>query len=515
MIAANENKLLIDAMLQADFYTHPVSRVELIETHISLVFLTGDFAYKVKKPVNFGFLDFTHLERRKFYCEEELRLNSRLAEDIYLDVVSITKSGSRLQLNGQGDVIEYAIRMRQFDSHGLLNQLMTENRIQLKHIEVIAEKLARFHADIQACPNDADFGSADAVMLPVQQNFDILLPLAESAEQREILIQLQQYSNQLHNTLYDTFVARKQTGHIKECHGDLHLGNIALSLDKIIIFDGIEFNDSFRWIDTMSDIAFLVMDLQDHNRDDYAAHFLNRYLELSGDYQGLSVLRFYQQYRAMVRAKVAALRMQQQKTDNNDYSTAQHQLHNYLHLASRYTRTATPFIAVMHGVSGSGKSWIAQQVAAAASAIIIRSDQERKRLFADAPDKLYTPESRNRVYDHLLFLAGNIIHSGYAVIIDATFLERNWRMSFKALAAKLNMPFHILNCHADIALLERRIRQRQTDSHNISDADIAVMHKQLQSDQHLSESELEYTIDIDTGMDANIDTIMRNLLTRR
>ena len=490
--------------MQADFYNHPVSQIELAETHISLVFLTGDFAYKVKKPVNFGFLDFTQLNRRKYYCEEELRLNGRLAADIYLDVVTITESNGKLQLNGQGDIVEYAVRMRQFDTHGLFSQLINGNSITLQHIDALAERLARFHSTIQVSASDAQFGRANAVIYPVNQNFNILQSLLTSAQQLETLRHLQQYSTRLYHALSTTLNQRKQTGHIKECHGDLHLGNIALSNGEIIIFDGIEFNDSFRWIDTMSDIAFLVMDLQDHHHDDYAAHFLNRYLELSGDYAGLAVLRFYKLYRAMVRAKVAALRMQQEDPNSTDYTCAQQQLQNYLDLATRHTRPSTPFIAITHGVSGTGKSWLAQQLADVTSAIIIRSDKERKRLFSDTTDNLYTADITNQVYDHLLVLADNIIQYGFSVIIDATFLEQGHRQRFQQLASTLHTPFHILNCHADTILLEQRIKQRQTDARNISDADVMIMKKQLASVQQIAESEQKYCIDINTGNDVDM-----------
>ena len=514
MTAANENQRLIAAMMRTDFYNHPVSQVELVETHISWVFLTGDFAYKIKKPVNFGFLDFTQLDRRKFYCEEEIRLNGRLAPDIYIDVVPVTESNGTLRLDGQGRVVEYAIRMHQFDTHGLFSNLIDEDRISLQHINALAERLANFHANIEICSSDAVFGNATNVINPVNQNFTILQSLLKSAPQLNALNAIQQYSNNLFETLLFTLQQRKKSGHIRECHGDLHLGNIALSDNKIIIFDGIEFNDSFRWIDTMSDIAFLVMDLQDHHRDDYANHLLNRYLELTGDYDGLSVLRFYQLYRAMVRAKVAALRLQQENPDAADYQSVQNKLQNYLDLARQYTLPPPTFITITCGVSGSGKSWLAQKLIDTTPAIVIRSDIERKRLFSHSAYNLYSTDITRQVYDHLLALTENILQSGYAVIADATFLDKTWRQSFQQLASRLNLPFHILYCHADISLLEQRILQRQTDKHNISDADIVVMHRQLELIQEIDELEGRYCIDINTGEAIDVLAI-KNKLTGR
>lgn len=512
MNAENDNKRLIDAMMQAEFYNHPVSQIELVETHISLVFLTGEYAYKIKKPVNFGFLDFTRLEQRKYYCEEEIRLNGRLAPDIYLDVVSITESQSTLHLNQPGTIFEYAIRMRQFDKQGLFSRLVDLNKITLNHIDELAQRLADFHAAILACPDDSEFGRPETVFNPVKQNFNILQPLLQTEQQHDELNFLEQYSVKRYESLTSQLQLRKQTGHIRECHGDLHLGNIALSDNKIIIFDGIEFNDSFRWIDTMSDIAFLVMDLQDHQRADYAAHLLNRYLEISGDYEGLSVLGFYQLYRAMVRAKVAALRCQQETPNSPGYHASQHQLQNYLQLAHSYTHIATPFIAITLGVSGSGKSWISQQLADRAPAIVIRSDKERKRLFSGTSQDLYTAEITTRVYQHLLSLAEQIASNGFNVIVDATFIDQHWRLVFQKLALKIKVPFHILYCHAETEVLKQRIQKRMADTHNISDANIQIMQQQLASMQAMNELEHSCCIDINTDMDydiAGIGTALR------
>ncbi|MDQ1363952.1 MAG: uncharacterized protein QG652_1814, partial [Pseudomonadota bacterium] len=417
------------------------------------------------------------------------------------------ESNGTLQLNGKGTVVEYAIRMRQFDTHGLFSRLIDENKISLQHIDTLAERLAGFHASIRISDSGSVFGNAAEIIKPVKQNFDILQPILQTPQQANDLQFIQQYSLNLFETLNTTLQQRKQNNYIRECHGDLHLGNIALSEGEIIIFDGIEFNDSFRWIDTMSDVAFLLMDLQDHRRNDYAAHLLNHYLELTGDYGGLSVLRFYMLYRAMVRAKVAALRLQQEQADAPDYRTLQKQLQNYLDLAKIYTQPAMPFLAIICGISGSGKSWLAQQLADHAHAIVIRSDKERKRLLQDSADNLYSSGNTRKVYEYLLALAEQIAGNGYAVIVDATFIDKTWRRAFQQLAFTLQVPFHILYCHADISLLEQRIRQRQTDFRNISDADIQVMLRQHEMIQDIDESERRFCIDINTGNQVDIDEL--------
>ena len=293
-------------MLKPGFYPDPVDRVEFIETHISQVFLTGQYAYKVKKAVDFGFLDFKELNKRKFYCEEELRLNGRLAPEIYLEVIPITKSQNEILYNGDGEVIEYAIKMKQFNQDGLLSNLVEENRLTIEHIIDLSKVIAEFHQQISSIDQSSELGNADEILKPVLHNFEILRPILQP-DQLSVLEEIEQKTLTLHKQLSDFFITRKTNGFIRECHGDLHLGNITLINNRVIPFDGIEFNDSFRWIDTMSEIAFLIMDLEDHKRKDYANEFINRYLEYTGDYQGLTGLRYYKIYRAMVRAKVTGL----------------------------------------------------------------------------------------------------------------------------------------------------------------------------------------------------------------
>ena len=505
------NKKLTQAMLQADSYDHPVSNIELIETHISQVFLTGDYAYKIKKPVDFGFLDFRTLAQRKFFCEEELRLNRRLAPDIYLEVVPITVSAGKIQLRGAGEIIEYAIRMRQFDAHNLLNRLLASAAISHQHILSLADAIADFHSVIEINRTDA-FGSADDVIKPVIENFRILNTYIKPAPQRQQLAAIQANSLRTHSALKVIFMQRKLAGHIRECHGDLHTGNIALTSNKIIIFDGIEFNASLRWIDTISDIAFLIMDLQDQQQPGYANLLLNRYLEISGDYDGLAVLTFYKMYRAMVRAKVCCLRLQQSDISPEASVLLHQQLQNYLDLALQYCQPTTPFLAITCGVSGSGKSWLAQQLAEPTAAIVIRSDKERKRLPDISADDLYLTQNTDRVYALILQLARQVAEYNYSVIVDATFLTIFWRERAQSIAQQMGFKFHILHCQADSRILERRIAQRQTESTNLSNADSKVLHHQLATLQPLAASEQAFTIEIDTSREIDFNAIQQQLM---
>ncbi len=494
-------------MLDPDTYDHPVDHIELIQTHISWVFLTGLFAYKIKKPVDFGFLNFTQLDKRKYYCEQELKLNSRLVKDIYLEVIPITKEDDFFVLNGQGPAIEYTIKMKQFDQNGLLNKLIATHKITLKHINQLAEKLANFHKNIAIADINSSFGTVSEVIKPVEHNFKILEEFLTDKEDINKLKTIKSTSISLYNKLTKKLEARKDEGYIRECHGDLHLGNIALIDNNILIFDGIEFNDQFRWIDTISEIAFLIMDLQDHNKPHYATHLLNYYLEKTGDYSGLHVLKFYLLYRAMVRAKVTALRLKQLEPSTKDYKHDLLELKNYLQLACNYIKPHKTFIAITHGISGSGKSWLANQLADKINAIVIRSDIERKRLFGSDKKTIYTKEIAASTYEYLKTLAITILQAGYPVIIDATFLDSRWRKLFKELAQQQQVSFHILSCYADKKILEQRIEQRTSDTDNISDADIQIMKKQLNNFNPLLKEEQVFEIKINTGKDIDFSKI--------
>ena len=506
----SQQDILSNAMLSPGFYPDPTNHVELIETHISQVFLTGQYAYKIKKPVNFGFLDFTDLNKRKFYCEEEVRLNGRLAPDVYLDVIPITKSENSITLNGDGTVIEYAVRMKQFDQQGLLSNLIKDNNLSIDHIISLAKIIAEFHQNILKLDSYSHIGDADEILKPVIHNFEILNPIVDSQLLAK-LNKIKDASLALHKKLKPVFIKRKQDGFIRECHGDLHLGNITLINNKIVPFDGIEFNDSFRWIDTMSDVAFLIMDLEDHNKHEYAIEFLNRYLEITGDYQGLQVLRYYKIYRAMVRAKVTGLRLQQIPANTEEYDKDIECLNNYLDIALQYCNTKKPSIIITHGISGSGKSWITQRLKNNINAIIIHSDNERKRLFSDYEMDLYSPSTTDKVYSHLLDCTKFIIESGYNALVDATFLNANYRQMFREMAEVTGAGFNILNCKASEHMLESRILKRDKDKTSLSDADINIMHKQIDSYKPLKENELAFSITIDSRSLNDIDSISRSL----
>ena len=492
---------IIQAMQSPEFYDHEVSEVVMLQTHISWVFLTGKYAYKVKKPVDFGFLNFTELTQRKHFCEEEIRLNGRLAKDIYLQTVAITDSEEGPELNGSGDAVEYAVKMLQFDQSQLVNELLSAEKLDNQHIDDIAMQVADFHQSIEVSGSSSNLGTAESVNAPVIQNFDQLEPLITDTQAQEQLSRLRDWSAQEFEKIESILKNRKASGFIKECHGDMHLGNMALIDNHVTIFDGIEFNDEFRWIDVMSEVAFLVMDLFDRKSSGFAYRFLNSYLEHSGDYEGIEVLRFYLVYRAMVRAKIASFTLLTPDLSEAEKIKTMQQYTSYTDLAEQFTQSNELSLLITHGVSGSGKTTISQKLVENEGLIRIRSDVERKRMYdlkASENSKsainsgIYSKEASLKTYQKLEKLAKIILKSGYSVIVDATFLKQADRNVFLKLSKELSVRFIIIDLTADKAILEKRILQRSSDTNNASEADLSVLENQLSSMEALSSEEIKH-----------------------
>ena len=499
------------ALQNPALYDHPVSGFELIETHISWVLLTGHYAYKIKKPVNLGFVDFSTLQKRHHYCQEELRLNRRLAPMLYLEVVAFTGTPRHPVIGGKGTPFEYAVKMKQFPSDALLDQVLERDELRPPHIDQLARDVADFHARIAVADANSPFGEPDVVHGHAMDNFITLRQLIAEEKKRELIESLAQWSEERFRQLMEVLAERKADGHIRECHGDMHLGNMVLLDGRVVVFDCIEFNPSLNWIDVISELAFLVMDLEQRGRSDFAFRFLNGELERSGDYPGIRLLTYYLVYRAMVRAKVAGIRLSQMPSGSAEQREQERELQRYLLLAERYTRPPKPRLFITHGLSGSGKTHLTQPLLERLRAIRIRSDVERKRMFGLAPEArsdsavdqgIYTPRTSQRLYGHLHTLAEQIVKSGYPVIVDATFLKRSHRDRFRKLAQRLGVPFTILDFRADTALLRARILQRSREEKDASEATLAVLDHQLADREPLAADERPWVVTIDTGREA-------------
>lgn len=493
---------LICSLLTPDVYPHAVEKVELRETHISWILLTGEFAYKVKKPVDLGFVDFTTLERRHHFCEEELRLNRRFASDLYLDVVPIIETAAGLRVGGLGLVIDYAVRMRQFDEQQLASRVIAEQNLTPSDIDQLAKDVAAFHQQTPSAEGRVR-GDLAQFIDPAKENFSQLRPLISEPGRLRQLKTIEDWTIRAAEQLSGVFQQRLDEGFVRECHGDLHLGNVVRWRGNWTPFDCIEFNPSFRWIDVMNEIAFFMMDLDDHGRGDLGWRFLNAYLDETGDYSGLSVLTFNLVYRAMVRAKVDALRLRQSGLSHGEQDELTDEWHGYLDLAEGYTKPRAISLTICHGLSGSGKTTGAQSLLEQTGAVRIRSDVLRKRRFHlrpqdDASAKpnsgIYSHDASERTYHDLEVLAREVLQAGFPVIVDATFLQHTQRQRFAALACELSVPFHIADFQADEQTLRERILSRRRDGGDASDATLAVLNEQLRTADALTDDERRFVI---------------------
>lgn len=508
----------ISNMLRPEVYDHPVNDIRLIETHISWVILTGKYAYKIKKPVDFGFLDFSTLEKRHYCCNQELRLNRRLAPEIYIGVVNVTGNADEPRISGSGDAFEYAIKMTQFPQSAQLDNMLAAGKLKTEHMDAVARMTADFHQRIEVADDTVEFGNNTRLYYPVEENFRQIGEHMDTTAFHDKLEALRLWSEEEFNRLQNTFAGRKRDGFVRECHGDMHLRNMLWLNGKPMAFDCIEFNAALRWNDVISEVAFLVMDLQDRQQTVLANRFLNSYLEYTGDYTGLAVLPFYLTYRAMVRAKVCALRLEQGTISNDEKQQTQAEFESYLELAATYTQQAAPRLVIMRGLSGSGKSTVSQQLLDRLGAIRVRSDVERKRLYhvssrhsKDEIDSgLYSAQASQRTYEKLIELCSHIITAGFSVIVDAAFLKHQQRQPFQLLAESLGVRYNILEVTAPPDTLRQRILARK---HDVSDADLAVLEHQLSNWQALHDGELISAITVNTAEPLDMDKLIEKIDT--
>ena len=420
------------------------SDTRCIETHISWVVLAGAQVFKFKKPLALGFLDFSTLVQRREACEQELRINRRTAPELYQAVVAVLgpAQAPRLvplaALQPQDDVLDYGVQMQRFGDGQLLSEQLAAGHLQPSHLSTLAERVAQLHACAARAPAHSDWGSAALVRQQAQANLDALAALPLQEPERRTLQALQVWTQREGERLQRLMAARKAAGQVRECHGDLHLGNLVLLAGGPQLFDAIEFSEALRFIDPMADVAFLCMDLQARGRPDLGWHFLNGWLEVTGDYAGLALLPWYLVYRALVRAMVAGLRWGQAEQgegvagNGQGYASLQ-ELRRYLELAGQLSQPRPRALWLAQGVSGSGKSYGSAPLVAARGMVRLRADVERKRLFGLAPtaasacvvpDGIYSADATERTYAQLLVLARTVLEAGFAVLVDATFLAR-------------------------------------------------------------------------------------------
>lgn len=462
----------------------------LISTGISSVLLIGEEAYKLRKPVNLGFLDFSSLAQRRLDCEAELAVNRRTAPALYRAVVAIQGPPDAPWFEpapADAPVLDWAVHMRRFDPDACFDRLAQRGELQTTQVDTLAETLARFHQGLAASP--ATRGQPARLLGWAHENLATLLSHALTAPWRERLQALANWTACEHARLAPLMAQRRTDGWVREGHGDLHLGNVLWHDAQALAFDGLEFNEDLRHLDVIGDVAFTWMDLHRHGLPRLAARLLNTYLQTLGDFGGLPLLRWHAVYRALVRAKVAVLRAAQAQQMGDDPAPDLHTAAHDIALAERLQRpeVQAPCLIVTTGLSGSGKSTVAARLVETLGAICVRSDVERKRLFGLTPQDrggaalgLYSAEATLRTYQRLDALARQGLQAGWSVIVDAACLKRQEREHLRELANAGAAHFVLLSCEASLTVMRERILQRQSAGHDASDADLSVLEQQLQ-----------------------------------
>jgi len=508
---------LVKALLRNDAFPHPAEDIELMETHISWVILAGNYAYKIKKPVVLDFLDFGTLEKRRHFCEEELRLNRPWAPELYLDVVAVTGSADEPLLGGDGKVLEYAVKMLRFDQDLRLDRQLEAGLLTVTDMKELGQNIAARHASAERLdPADRERIVGQAVHY-FRENFDHLGDIIEADNFRF----LQDWTERELAKHDATLRQRFDDGFVRDCHGDLHLGNLVRLPSGITTFDCIEFNPDLRNTDVYGDVGFLAMDLTEKGHPELAAHFLNRYLERSGDYQGAVLLDLYFVYRCLVRAKVAAIRSRERGSEA-ERAVDIRDARDYAAMARRQATKGEPVLVIMHGLSGSGKTWLAERLMAALPAIRVRSDIERKRLFGleeDANSRsgigsgIYSPDASVETYERLFTLADCLLAAGHHVVLDAAFLRKKQRVSAKSIASSLGVDSVLICAEAPEDVLRSRIEQRSKQKGEASEADLAVLEYQLESAEPVRADGA--AINVDTSLDVDMENLVSRILARR
>lgn len=463
----------LGSLLQPQAYPHETQQIRLLQTQMSFVFLTGDYTYKVKKPVNLGYLDYSTVQKRRFFCQQELELNRRLCPDVYLAVVPIAQYKDRLSVEGQGRPVEYAVKMIQLPQDRMMDVLLSQGKVTKNMITAVAERVAAFHRKARKSPDIAAFGDLAIVRQNASENFRqteryVGLCLLQSMYER-----IRDYTDAYMTHNASLFDKRAKEGRIRDCHGDLHAAHVCFTKD-ICIYDCIEFNDRFRYSDVCSEIAFLAMDLDRYHQNHLSKCFVDRYIERNGDTEIRMLLNFYKCYRAYVRGKVESFKLNDPLIPSQERSASLAAARRYFDLACLYTKTA-PFLIITVGLMGTGKTTIANALGQRLGCAIVSSDVTRKKLagipatehrFDEFQSGIYSEDFSRRTYDAILAQAGEVLSRGESVILDASFRRKEERARVRKVAEEKGADLLVLECRLGEAeargRLERRIKEKAT-----------------------------------------------------
>ena len=510
---------IIQSLLAPSAYPEPTSNVHLVQTHVSFIFITDNFAYKIKKPVDFGFLNFTSLDRRRFYCTEEVRLNRRLCPDIYLGVVEVRETPEGGRIDGEGMVIDYAVKMKRLPEELMMEHLLQTGRLYGDDIGRIARTIGEFHLAAERGEEIDRYGSPAEIRRTWEENIQQVsrfVPDTITARDLRIIADWGGEYLDRHDAL---FTERVSQGFIRDCDGDIHMGNICLA-DRVWIFDCIEFNSRFRYTDTAADIAFLMMDLDFHGRSDLSELFLAEYVVTTGDREVAELLDYYRIYRAVVRGKVESLKLLDPQIAEDDRETAGSRARRYLRLARGYAVRGRlpPSLIITSGLMGSGKSSIAAVLSFELGLKLFSSDRTRKELAHLPPDArdasgygagIYAASFTDRTYNMLLARAEEAIRAGRSVIVDATFRRKRDRARFRNAAEKLSVPFYLINTVCPENITRHRLDERMKDPLRVSDGRSELYGQQSEEFEPV-EADEERPIYVDTTLPvhANIEALL-------
>jgi aminoglycoside phosphotransferase family enzyme/predicted kinase len=494
---------LVKALLKPETYPHNPKKVELVQTQMSFIFLTGDYVYKVKKPVDLGYLDYTTLEKRRFFCQQEIELNRRLCPDIYLEVVPVVSSRGQIRLGGEGETIEYAVKMKQLPEERMMDKLLPQDMVTEEMVGRIAEKLATFHDKARTSPEISAYGKLDAIMTNTEENFTQTEKYRGISVSDQKYHHIKTYTNDFLKSNKSLFQKRITSGRIRDCHGDLHAAHVCIS-NGIYIYDCIEFNDRFRYGDVASEIAFLAMDLDRYQRADLSQAFVNAYVRLSQDKELLRLLNFYKCYRAYVRGKVTSFMLDDPYIPDKEAVLATAQ--GYFDLAYRYTKEK-PLLLIMAGLVGTGKTTVAKALSRSLGLKVISADITRKRLAGISPTErrleqfgggIYSKEFSRKTYNEMFAQARELLSQGQSVILDASFKKRQDRLQARSLAEETKADFAVVECLLDEETVRSHLEQRLKEG-SVSDGRWEIFEQQKQDFDKITEFPSKNYIILDTS----------------
>jgi aminoglycoside phosphotransferase family enzyme/predicted kinase len=496
---------LVQALLEPKAYPEKPGKIELVQTQMSFVFLTREFVYKVKKAVDLGYLDYTTLDKRRFYCQKEVELNRRLCPEAYLGVVPITQDGGAFLIGGRGEAIEYAVKMRRLPREKMMDVLLADNKVSAEMLAKVAQRLAEFHQKAETNNEISAFGEVKAITRNTDENFSQTEEYIGRTISKDSYRHIKEYTDSFIQKNVPLFDKRIEEGRIRDCHGDLHAAHICFT-DDICIYDCIEFNDRFRYCDIASEMAFLAMDLDHYGRADLSRSLIKAYVAESGDKEMLELLDFYKCYRAYVRGKVEGFKLDDPYIADDEKERTLEVAASYFDLARAYTR-AKPMLFITVGLVGTGKSTMAQALAKRLGLVVIASDVTRKQLagvplkehrFEEFDSGIYSAELSRKTYDKILSGASDILSEGGSVILDASFIKAEDRRKAKKLAEEMSADFFIIECTLDEENIKKRLESRLKEG-SISDGRWEIYQPQKQAFDPVKEASAPKHAIIDTS----------------